>query len=277
MMNVVLIDKFDGEYALRLNIKTRSLYKRFIKEFFMAIGKSYEEVTSRDIRNWLIDLEKEGLAASSRNTRLCGIKLFYRFLREEGLVEKDNSERIPLSKVEEELPYYLEPGQLIELRRVLKKLDDRAIIETLYSTGVRISELIAMKKEDINWPERSIHIPEGKRKKARIVLFTKECEIHLKAYLDSRQDDMPSVFVGRYANTKVGVAIIQRRFREYADQLGIRLTPHTLRHTFAAHLANKGMPLECIQTLLGHEELKQTRHYARLYEHARKNVYDEWT
>jgi site-specific recombinase XerD len=133
-----------------------------------------------------------------------------------------------------------------------------------------------MKKEDIIWLERLIHIPKGKRKKARIVLFTKSCEEYLKAYLESRCDDLPFVFLNRYGTRPLGIRAIQKKFKAYQYHLGIPMTPHTLRHTFAAHLAIKGMPLECIQTLLGHIDPHQTHLYARLYSEARKLMYDEW-
>ncbi|MBD7906990.1 tyrosine-type recombinase/integrase [Sporosarcina gallistercoris] len=275
-MNAQLIDKFSSEYSVRLNPVTNSLYKRFVTEFFIYSNKSYQEVTARDIRNYIQALTDKGSAVSTCNTRLCGLKLFYRFLTEEGLVEKDPANRIPQSKVPDSLPYYLVPAELMQLREIVSKLDERAIIETLYSTGVRISELVAMKKEHVDWSERMIHIPLGKRKKGRIVLFTKECEVHLRAYLDSRKDVLPNLFVNPYGYKPSSRYTIQAQFRKYANQLEIKLSPHTLRHTFAAHLANKGMPLECIQTLMGHENLEQTKYYARLYEQARKDIYDEW-
>lgn len=275
-MNAQLIDQFSSEYTVRLNPITNSLYTRYVTEFFIYSNKSYQDITARDIRNYIQALTDEGLAVSTCNARLCGLKLFYRFLTEEGVVEKDPANRIPQSKVPDSLPYYLVPAQLMQLREIVTRLDERAMIEIFYSTGVRLGELVAMKKEDVDWAERMIHIPLGKRKKGRIVLFTKECEIHLKAYLDSRTDTLPNLFANAIGNKPISRYTIQAQFKNYANQLEIKLSPHTLRHTFAAHLANKGMPLECIQTLMGHENLEQTKYYARLYEQARKDIYDEW-
>ena len=270
------VQQFGQEYAFRLNPVTLNLYKRFTGELIEHTGKRFDEIRTRDIRNWLGDLSTDGLATSTLNTRLAGVKLFYRFCREEGMVETDPTKNLSLSKVEEKLPYYLTREQLVILRRTVKGARERAIIETLFATGVRISELVTMKKTDINWSERSIHIPNGKRKKARIVLYTRECEETLKAYLDSRSDDLPFLFLNSYATRQASKRTIQFEFKAYGETLGIVLTPHTLRHTFAAQLAIKGMPLACIQILLGHEDQNQTRHYARLYDHARKSIYDEW-
>lgn len=276
MMMTDEIELFGQEYAFRLNHVTLNLYKRFTVELIGHSGKRFDEINTRDIRKWLGDLSTDGLAISTLNTRIAGIKLFYRFCSEEGLVELDPTKSIHLSKVEEKLPYYLTREQLSNLRSTAKGLRERAVIETLFFTGLRISELVAMKKEDINWLERSIHIPKGKRKKARIVLFSRECGETLKAYLDSRTDDLPFIFLNSYGTRQASKRTIQFEFKAYGETLGIVLTPHTLRHTFAAQLAIKGMPLACIQILLGHEDQNQTRHYARLYDHARKSIYDEW-
>ncbi|MEK5209714.1 tyrosine-type recombinase/integrase [Psychrobacillus sp. FSL H8-0510] len=115
------------------------------------------------------------------------------------------------------------------------------------ATGVRLGELSAMEQSDINWSERSIHIPRGKFKKGRIVLFTAMCATHLKAYLDSRTDQLSFVFVNAAATNRLRHQDTYEQFRNYSNRLEFRLTPHMLRYTFAAHLAKKGMPLEAIQ------------------------------
>ncbi len=181
-------------------------------------------------------------------------------------------EHIPFPQVEDKLPHYLQKEEFIRLRNLVKEhIDYRAIIELFYATGIRLMELVELKKESINWGERIITIPNGKRKKERIVLFTRECGEHLKAYLEYNQDDkQPFVFANYHPRS------IQLRFNEYSTELGVSFTPHTLRHTFAAHLAIKGMPLECIQVLLGHNGPHQTQLYARLYHEARKEIYDQF-
>ena len=182
------IKLFSDAYSFRLDPATLSYYQKAIAELLAHVGKPYNQVSSREIRNWLNELEMKGNKSSARNTRLCGLKLFYRFCMEEGLVQIDPAKAIPLSKVEDKLPYYLSVEQLTRLRDLA--MDDqyyRVVVETLYATGVRISELASMNKEDINWSERSILIFKGKRKKSRIVLFTRECEEQLSRYLQSRK------------------------------------------------------------------------------------------
>ncbi|WP_413789613.1 tyrosine-type recombinase/integrase [Metabacillus rhizosphaerae] len=109
-----------------------------------------------------------------------------------------------------------------------------------------------------------------------MVLFTRSCGEYLKKYLEERDDILPFVFINPSATGPACIRTIQDRFNRYKKDLGIHLSPHTLRHTFAAHLAIKGMPLAFIQDLLGHDSPHQKQLYARLYSHARKEMYDEW-
>ncbi|MGE6517342.1 tyrosine-type recombinase/integrase [Lysinibacillus sphaericus] len=152
----------------------------------------------------------------------------------------------------------------------------RVVVEILYTTGNRISELSAMKKEDINRSERSILITKGKRKKSRIVLFTRECGEQLSRYLKGWEDDMPTVFVNVTGKRAICHRTVQKKLAEYGGQLCMKIPPHTLRHTFAARLAMKAMPLSCIQVLLRHKELQPMLLYARLYDHAHKEIYDQF-
>jgi site-specific recombinase XerD len=273
------VKQFTLDYQFRLDSRTLKGYHLSVIGLLDYTRKAFDAITKRDIRNWLGHLTDNGYQTSTINNKLAGLKLFFNYCREEGVVPQNPAEDIPFSKVEEKLPRYLSMEQLTRLRALLQgRLEERAIIEILYASGIRISELDAMKKTDLNWSERLIVIPQGKRKKGRIVLFTKECAEHLKAYLDSRTDDGPFVFALVTSNGRRSkhARVVDHRFLLYSEQLGFKVTPHTLRHTFAAQLAKKGMPLECIQVLLGHEKFDTTRIYARLYDHARKEMYDEW-
>ncbi|QOK29793.1 tyrosine-type recombinase/integrase [Cytobacillus oceanisediminis] len=271
------IEKFKDEYSFRLAKKTLDVYKTALEQLFNHCEKPFKEITVKDIRNWLVFLDSNGYRPTAVKTKLAGLKLFYKYCLEEEIITHNPLASIGFPKVEETLPRYLQIDQLTQLRKIVEgKLWERAIIETLYATGIRLSELAAMKKDDIDWSERIIHIPQGKGKKARIVLFTNACAAHLNAYIQNRQDDLPFVFVNPFGRKKVGTRTINTRFETYSKLLGFPLTPHTLRHTFAAHLAIKGMPLECIQVLLGHDSPHQTQIYARLYNYARKQKYDEW-
>ncbi|WP_160909772.1 tyrosine-type recombinase/integrase [Pontibacillus yanchengensis] len=270
------IQRFIEEYSFRLVPETLSLYENSINQLLTFLAKPFQEVTKSDIRNWLQELGNKYKANTVR-TRLSGVKLFYKYCVEEEMMSNDPASSIPLPEVGESLPYYLQNNQLDQVRNLLEgRLEERAIIELLYATGIRIGELGGIEKRDISWEERFIHIRNAKRKKERIVPFTRLCEEHLKAYLDTREDELPFLFVNTTSTGPVLIRTVQSRLGKYAKKLGFRLTPHTLRHTFAAHLATKGMPFECIQALLGHNTPDQSQMYARLYSHARKEKYDEF-
>lgn len=271
---------FKLEYQFRIKSDTINNYHAAIKEFFNQAEKTIEAITKQDIRTWLAYLSSEkGNQPSTINNKLSALKNFFIYCKEEGLIQQNPAKDIKYAYIEKKVPRYLSKEQIITLRKFLEgRIQERAIIEVLYTTGVRISELLAMKKTDINWTERTITIPEGKGDKARIVIFTAECAEHLKVYLDSRADQLPFVFVvlnsiGTSSNSE---NLVEEWFRYYSKQLGFKVTPHTLRHTFAAHLAQKGMKIEYIQALLGHDRLQTTRIYAQLYDHVRKEKYDDW-
>ncbi|WEG16708.1 tyrosine-type recombinase/integrase [Alkalihalophilus pseudofirmus] len=271
------IVKFKNDYGFRLDESTINYYTFAVRQLVKHLDKSVHEITSNDVRDWLSKLNTSNYKPTSIKSKLAGIKLFYRYCLEEGIISRDPVKSVPFPDVEDALPCYLEMNQLIELRKLAEgSRKERAIIELLYATGMRISELAAMKKVDINWSERIIQIPKGKRKKGRIVLFTRTCTEYVQTYLDERYDELPFVFVNTTATGPICVRTIQKKFMVYAKVLDLHVTPHTMRHTFAAHLAQKGMPLKCIQDLLGHDSPHQTQQYARLYDHARKQMYDEW-
>lgn len=250
-----------------------------IQQFMIQVGLEYDEVTKKDIRKWLIYFSTEkGLKPSSINKKIATLKLFYNFCVEEEIILQNPTQEIKYVYKEDKLPRYLSREQLTQLRSLLEgRVEERAILEVLYATGVRISELTAMKKTDINWTERYIVIPEGKWKTGRIVLFTTECAEHSKAYLDSRTDNLAVVFavLNTEGSLENNCNVIEGWFRYYSKQLGFKVTPHTMRHTCAAHMAQRGMPLECIQAILGHDKMQTTRVYSKLFDHARKEIYNE--
>lgn len=273
----VCLENFCIDYYFKLDEKTLKAYKKAVEQLFEHSEKSFRDITARDIRKWLIGLERNGYKPSTLKVKVYGVKLFYEYCLEEKILSINPAASVLVPKVEDSLPYYLEINQLNQLRKLVEEYPrERAITEILYTTGMRLSELFKLKLEDVKWEERMIYIQEGKLKKGRIVLFTRRCEEYLRAYLETRNDNLPYLFVNSYGTRQMCTGTISQKFDRYEKELGFHLTPHTLRHTFAAHLAMKGMPLECLQSLLGHDNPHNTQLYARLYSHARKDLYDQW-
>ena len=274
--NEECLQNFIEEYSIRLAQKTMYAYQKDIQLLLTHCDKSFADVTSRDIRSWMQVLESTHKSTSIRKM-ISGVRLFYKYCHEEEIITHNPVLSVSLPLEEDRLPHYLTYDQLSQLRLLSESnVKKRAIIEVLYTTGVRVSELTQMKLEDIQWSERIIRIPKGKGKKERIVLFTNDCAVHLQAYLQGRSDEHPFLFLNRYEKGAIDVRSIQNWLVSFREPMGIFLSPHILRHTFAAHLAMKGMPLIGIQSLLGHVKPEHTQLYARLFNQARKQMYDEW-
>ncbi len=205
------IEKFKRDYSFRLAVGTVDMYQHAVGQLLAYCEKPFDEINTRDIRSWMHHLYTNGNKPATVKKKLFGVKLFYRYCQEEELMTHNPVSSVTFPEVEQMLPRYLHMDQLTRLRKLVEgREQERAVIELLYATGVRIRELAAMKKEDIDWSERTIHIPNGKRKKGRIVLFTRICAEHLKAYLQKRDDDLPFVFVNTTATGPVCVRTIQK-------------------------------------------------------------------
>jgi site-specific recombinase XerD len=270
------MEKFKLEYGFKLEQSTIKDIQIDMEQLLANSKKTIQDISARDIRNWLNHLYTKGYAQGSVRTKFFRIKRFFQYCLEEEFINYNPLQYMPIPDVKQKLPRYLTTDQLKQLRKLVSgQLKQRTVIEVLYVTGVRVSELCAMKKEDINWSERFIYV-RGKGKKERIVLFTNECAEYLKAYLQGRNDDSTFLFLNSSEKGPIDRHTIGRWFKIYQKELCFKVSPHTLRHTFAAHLAIKGMPLVYIQGLLGHEEQRDTQIYARLCNHARKQMYDQW-
>ncbi|MCR8847767.1 tyrosine-type recombinase/integrase [Rossellomorea sp. SC111] len=267
---------FFNDYKTRFSPATIHSYTITLQQLFTFCNKSFDEVKATDIRSWLAAMEDEGLKQRTIHTKLAGVKSFYRYCIEENKVIKDPTLTIQSPQIDDSLPYYLSKRQLVLLQELTRgNLRDRAIVETLYATGVRISELLQIATEDVKWETRQIWIRKGKGNKERFVLFTHECTERIKLYHLNRGIKSEFLFSNSRGG-KLSRQFVQQRFREFSTTLGFKVSPHTLRHTFAAHLAEKNMPQLYIQELLGHVNINSTRMYTRLMETARKKQYDRF-
>ncbi|MEC1525443.1 tyrosine-type recombinase/integrase [Neobacillus niacini] len=268
------LETFFNDNQSKFSNETIRSYRLSLKQFFSFCGKKFNEVKATDIRAWLASMEEKGLKKRSIHIKLSGLKSFYQYCMEENLLKKNPVLTVKTPKKDDILPYYLSKRQVALLQELTRNDDQfRPIVETLYSTGVRVSELLEIKLVDIKWDTRQIWIRKGKGTKERFVLFSHDCAERLKMYLEKRTTNSQFLFANRRGK-QLHREFIQKNFRKFSKSLGFKVTPHTLRHTFAAHLAEKNMPQSYIQELLGHVDINSTRIYTRLMEHARKKQYD---
>jgi integrase/recombinase XerC len=251
----------------------------FSAYFRQTQGDSFDPktITPLDLRAYLSSLYEKN-AKSSIARRLAALRSFYRFLYRKGLVESDVAERVPLPKTEKRLPRHLsleetekllgapEPSNALGLR-------NRAILELLYSTGLRVAELASLDTDDL------AHIPQaeggtlrvlGKGKKERLVVCGATARAAVATYLDRRQEFGPEdEETALFLNSRGGrltVRSIERMVEVSARAAGLPgdVTPHTLRHSFATHLLANGADLRLIQELLGHSSLSTTQKYTHV-------------
>jgi len=161
---------------------------------------------------------------------------------------------------------------IIKMRDHTKTVRDRAIIELLLSSGIRVAELVGLNKEDINWAEKEFTVI-GKGNKQRFAYFSEQAGFYIQKYLNGRTDNNPALFVTRRNHQwqRLGITGVETMVRSLGERSGVtgRAHPHRFRHTFATNALNKGVPLEQVQQLLGHEQLDTTLIYAKV---AREDV-----
>jgi integrase/recombinase XerD len=246
--------------------------------FWVAGGglKDYLHPGIRELSNYLSHLRDEQLAPPSVARHLVALKMFYRFLRMEERVQQNTVELLSSPALWERIPHVLSPDSVEKLLASPVKLDrfylrDRALLETLYATGSRASEVVNLKLSDLHL-ESSFCKCLGKGNKQRVVPLGEPAIRALRTYLDEQRPDLvrsapeaPWVFVSRggRALTREMLWILVKKYTRRAG-LNARVSPHTLRHSFATHLLSGGADLRTVQELLGHANIRTTQHYTHV-------------
>ncbi len=269
---------------------TLSSYRRDLHQFLKWMGdkgvKAVEQVQRNHIMAYLLNLQKKGRAPATISRHLAALKSFYHFLTREGIVEKDPTINLDAPKLAKKLPHVLSPE---EVDRLLEQPDtsktaglrDRAMLELLYATGLRVSELMALDLPHINLELGYVRC-FGKGAKERIVPMGSVAVRFLNAYLERGRNKLikhsgeQALFVNQHGRrlTRQGFWKI---LKKYAGTAGIEkdITPHTLRHSFATHLLENGADLRAVQEMLGHADITTTQIYTHLTRGRIKEVYDK--
>ncbi len=245
---------------------------------------SLKEVDRHTLRDYLSHLMKKGFVKASIARKLSAIRSFYRYLLQEGLVSTSPAATTSSPKLDKRLPSFL---TLEEVGRLLEAPDlstpqgqrDRALLELLYASGLRVSELVKLNLEQINLDTREIRV-WGKGSKERVVLMGKPAAEALAAYISEGRPKLlggkrsSTLFVNRYGG-RPNERRVQRILEKYARVAGMakRVHPHMLRHTFATHLLDGGADLRVVQELLGHAALSSTQIYTHVTKSQAKKVY----
>jgi integrase/recombinase XerC len=238
----------------------------------------WTDVTILDIRSYLAELHRENLARRTIARRISALRSFYRYLLREGKVKLNPFAKVRTPKLEKRLPVFLEEfeiNQLLESPDLSTELGrrDRAVLELLYSTGCRVSELAGLTLDRMDLSNRYVLLM-GKGRKERIVPLGRPCVKAMTAYLDGTRDALMEryqakphsmVFVNS-RGTPLTARSVRRILDKYVEQTALtkHISPHTIRHTFATHLLDHGADLRSVQELLGHSSLSTTQIYTHV-------------
>ena len=275
------------EVQKNYSVYTRNNYQRDIEDFLTFCSErkiSYQVLTYPEAQSYLVYLyEEKKNQASSVSRKISAIRRFYQYLSNQNIVQNSSFSLLKLPKKEKRLPKFFAYNELEELFCIPDQSTplgqrDAVILEMLYATGIRVSELVGIEIEDIHLTDKTIHIL-GKGNKERIVYFNQVTANRLKKYLaDGRkilnQKQLSFLFLNQHGGqlTARGVEDILERIIQKTS-LNKHISPHMIRHSFATHLLNEGCDLLSVQQLLGHESLSATSIYTHVTTDRLKEVY----
>ena len=260
-------------------------YRSDLIEFFRFLGKaSLNEINYLSIRRFLAYLKEKEFLRSTVSRKLACLKSFFKYLTREHLLNANPASGIATPKRERRLPSFLETQEVEHLlestqgdKWEIKR--DRAILEILYSSGIRVSELVGLNEEDMDLLSNLLKV-RGKGKKERIVPIGSCATQATKAYLDAlpahAESRLQPLLLNRQ-KTRLTDRSVRRIILKCAKRAAIKkeISPHTLRHTFATHLLDRGADLRSVQELLGHAHLSTTQIYTHVSAKRLKEAYDQ--
>lgn len=272
-------------------IRNYSIDLHAFQAFLGGSESTWENIDRKTIRAYLSFLHDALLAKKTIARRLSSLRSFYKYALSEGVTTQNPMEEVETPKLDRYLPISLSYDQVIHLLEQPDTasylgLRDRSIMELFYSSGLRVSELIALNRHDIDFSQHLMKI-KGKGRKERIVPITRHAASWIKTYLESPLREMSTkehqpekdplaLFLNKWG-TRLSPRSVDRQFKAYIQQSGLagKATPHTIRHTIATHWLENGMDLKTIQLILGHESLATTTIYTQVSTALKRKVFEE--
>jgi len=288
------------QYEKRYSPHTVAAYRHDLVQFYSYLQSQYSvsdirEVTHPMIRSWLVTLMEKKISPRTVNRKLTTLKSYYRFLVKEGIVTVNPMRKITSPKTSKKLPSFVEKENMdmlfekVDFGEGFPALRDRLILELLYSTGMRLSELVNLREADIDFHHSNLKVL-GKRNKERLIPFSDKLAVLLKIYLEERKSfiadrDLPatpdqgadSPLLLADSGAAVYPRFVYRTVTKYLARVTTlrKISPHVLRHTFATHMLNNGAELNAVKELLGHANLSATQIYTHNTIEKLKKVYKQ--
>lgn len=268
------VKKLDG-----MSKSTLYNYKLQLLKFAEYIHKPVASITVMDIRMYLATVSRANIRKTTLNNKISILKTFFRWLESEEMIIKNPMKKIKNIKVDKHLRKALTQDELELLRDSCKTTRQRAILEFLFSTGCRLSEMVNVNIEDIKWDKSELNVI-GKGNKERTVYLSSKAKLYLKKYLKERESIVnPALFItSKYPHTRLGNRSVEREINKIGYQAGFTksIYPHLVRHTTATLALSSGMSITSIQHLLGHEDINTTLIYSQIDNTSVKEEYKKY-
>lgn len=270
-----------------LSPHTIKSYSKDLEQFVDYVTQSLRlsdihQIDKAAMRSYLSSSLGYGYSRSSVARKLSSVNSFFRFLCARGILKSNPTTGLSTPRPKKELPSFLEESQVHELmelphKNIVLELRDTAILELLYSTGIRASELIGLNMEDLDFHSDTIRVT-GKGGRERLIPFGRPARIALSQYFERRKDlnlHEKAVFLNRFGG-RLSTRGLRRIIKKYLTMVASirKKSPHVLRHTFATHLLEQGADLRAVQELLGHRSLTSTQIYTHVTVKKLKEIYD---
>ncbi len=266
---------------------TELSYRRDLKKVIAFLRAreltDWVSVTEDDLKAYIASMDEQNFAAATISRNIASIKALFHFMTQEGIIKKDISDGLKAPKIEKKMPEVLTMEEVIRLLDQPsgdshKEIRDKAMLELLYATGIRVTELITLKVSDVNLPMSFIICKDAH--KERVIPFGKAAKNALVRYLGEAREQMiedksSDVLFCNFSGAPMSRQGFWKLIKYYAKKAGITadITPHTLRHSFAAHLVENGADLRSVQEMLGHSDISTTQIYANMNHNRIREVY----
>jgi integrase/recombinase XerC len=279
------------QYEKRVSAHTTLAYQNDLTQFASFLDVTFEEAKSEFadygmIRSWIIQLADSDIKATSVNRKIASLKTYYKFLMRQEVIKKNPMQKIKVLKTQKRLPSFVKEGDMVNLldkvsfEDTLEGWRDRLILEFFYATGMRLSELIQLKENQVNLHSRTIKVL-GKRNKERVIPFPANIISIVEHYRTIRNKEVGAPEHGHLFVTDKGEPcypmMVYRIVKKYLNEFTTseKSSPHVLRHTYATHLLNKGAEINAVKDLLGHTSLAATQVYTHNSMEKIKKAFDQ--
>lgn len=283
----------DGFITYLHNVKKKSentvlSYNRDLTKFikYLRTNKitSLDKVEEKNLEKYIKELNDNGFKSATVSRNIASLKAFFHYLNNEGVLSNDPTKSLKSPKIEKKIPEILTTDEVFALLEQPsgdspKEIRDKAMLELLYATGIRVSELINLETSDVNLKTSSILCRDGS--KSRTIPYGKKAKDALTRYLEGAREAIvdnkeSTILFANCSGQKMSRQGFWKLIKHYAKKAGIEsdITPHTLRHSFAAHLVENGADLRSVQEMLGHSDISTTQIYANMSHSHIREVYN---